>query len=533
MIAPVNSRTLLVGAIAASALLLGLRAGSVPLLDPDESRLARTSVEMLESGDLVVPRFGGEPRLVKPPLVHWIQTFVFSLAGPWPLAARLHAIAATLGSVLLVAWVARRRFGPEGGAWAAAIFITMPLVLVPGRVGTLDALLALHVFAVVALDLTEPGPAVYRPFCAGALLGLAFLIKGPVGVIVPLLVILAGRTAAGRELVPKAATVLRAAAAWIAVVMPWGLAFVHRVGVDTAAGTLREEAIDRYFAGTAHAEPLWYYAPVLAVGVLPWLAPLAVGCVRLLAMRGDPAARTAQYAAAGLAAGVVFFSLGQGKLATYLLPLMPLAAIVVTWELGREIAAPERRSLGATLLAATVAACAVLAGLAAALHLDGPERSAAWAAAAVLGSGAIVAGVFAARGRPRGAYAATAAATTVFLLVAIWTLFPEFGRTRSAQPLVEAVPRLAEPRPLVTVEIDVPGLVFYLGRPPEILEMDDLEDRLAAYDDPLFVLADVDLPALPPAAAGSLTEVGRHGKFRVFEKRAPGPDFLDGPRPPG
>ena len=50
--------------LGAAALLLLVRLGVAPLIDPDESRFARTSVEMMESGDLVLPRFGGEPRLV-------------------------------------------------------------------------------------------------------------------------------------------------------------------------------------------------------------------------------------------------------------------------------------------------------------------------------------------------------------------------------------------------------------------------------------------------------------------------------------
>ncbi len=164
--------------VAGAALLLVVRTGAVPLWDPDESRFARTSVEMLRSGNLVVPTFEGQPRLVKPPLLHWIQSFVFSLTGATEWAARLHAAAATLGSILLVGWLARRRFGPEGGVWAAAVFATMPIVLVLGRVGTLDALLAVHVLAAVTLDMVddETGKP-YRSACIGGILGLAFLIK--------------------------------------------------------------------------------------------------------------------------------------------------------------------------------------------------------------------------------------------------------------------------------------------------------------------------------------------------------------------
>ena len=104
-----NSRTAYALVLALAALLLLVRSDSVPLLDPDEARFARTSVEMLRSGDLVVPTFEGQPRLVKPPLVHWIQSWLFSLAGPGEWVVRLHAACATFGSLLLVGWIGRRR----------------------------------------------------------------------------------------------------------------------------------------------------------------------------------------------------------------------------------------------------------------------------------------------------------------------------------------------------------------------------------------------------------------------------------------
>ena len=60
-------------ALAAAALLLLINTGGVPLFDPDEARFARTSVEMIRTGDIVVPRFEGQPRIVKPPLMHWLK----------------------------------------------------------------------------------------------------------------------------------------------------------------------------------------------------------------------------------------------------------------------------------------------------------------------------------------------------------------------------------------------------------------------------------------------------------------------------
>jgi 4-amino-4-deoxy-L-arabinose transferase-like glycosyltransferase len=474
---------------------------------------------MLRSGDLVVPHFGGKPRLVKPPLVHWIQSALFSVFGPREWTARLHSAAATLGTLFLLGWLARRRFGPEGRVWIVAIGITMPLVLITGRVGTLDALLALHVFAAISLDMAgEETHGAYRPVWTGVLLGLAFLVKGPVGVVLPLLVMLAGRTAAGRAVLPPWSSVLRASAAWAVVVLPWGLAFLRRIGAGPTAGTLRHEVFERYFAGTVHSEPPWFFLMIGAVGFLPWSAPLLIGLVRAFRMRRDPAARTAVYAGAGLVAGIVFFSLGQGKVAAYILPLAPLAALVVTWELGREIAAPRTHTVGPTALVATVSSSAALLGLAGVYRLDGPARLVAAIGAGCLAVGALVALGGAVARRPRWVYGAAAASSAAVLLSAVIVLFPELGRTRSAATLIEAVPELASDRPVVTVEVRVPSLIFYLDRPTQVLELHELDERLARNDRPLLVFADVDLPSVPQAVASGLSEVGRHGKYRVFEQ---------------
>lgn len=514
--------------MAVAAVMLLVRAGSVPLLDPDESRLARTSVEMLASGDLVVPTFQGQPRLVKPPLFHWIQSFLFRGLGATELAARLPAVAATLGSILLVGWIGRRRFGDLGGTWAAVIFASMPLVFVLGRTGTIDALLSVHVLAAVALDLAGPPDAKrsYRALSLGGLLGLAFLAKGPVGVALPLLVMLAGRTAAGREVLPSLGAWLYGSAAWAAVVLPWGLAFLARIGTSQTGQTVRTEVLERYFSGTVHVEPFWYYAKVVAVGFLPWVGPLAIGFVRVWTLRKEPEARTARYLAAGLLAGLVFLSLGYGKLPSYILPLAPLAALLITWELARESEAPERRTVGPALLASSVAACAILLALASAYQLSGDQKTAATTGAIVFGAGAIFALHGAWVHRPQRVYGAAAAATAGLLLAAVLVLFPGIGRARSAAALIEAVPQLSSGRPLITVELRLPGLTFYLDRVPEVVGIDRFEARASRADDPLFLLADVDLPDVPEELLDRLQRVGRHGKFLVFEKRAcrPVPD---------
>jgi hypothetical protein len=202
--------------------------------------------------------------------------------------------------------------------------------------------------------------------------------------------------------------------------------------------------------------------------------------------------------------------------------------VLVTWELGREIDAPRKRTLGSTLLAATLAATAILLALAGLSRLEGAERATAIVGAGFFAAGALVAVTAAVCRRPRWAYGAAAGATAAFLATAVIVLFPAIGASNSAAPLVDAVPELTGGRPVATVDVRVPSLTFYLDRKTELLDMHELEPRLASGDRPLLVMVDVDLPAVPPSTMLRLREIGRHGKYRVFEERQ-----LDAPQGPG
>ncbi len=507
--------------IASVATILVTGSGSAPLTDPDEARLARTSAEMLGNGDLVVPTFEAAPRPGGPPLFHWMQVAFFRALGLGEFSARLPAILATLGSLLLVAFVARRRFGEEGAAWAAAAFGTMPLVVVAGKVGTLESLFALHVFAAVALDMAEPGEAGrYRGAAIGALVGLAFLAKGPVGIVFPVLLLVAGRTASGRNVIPGASAAA-AVAGFSVAVLPWGLAFLERFGLAGSVWTMGREAVAQYTAGSGHDEPTWFHAKVLLAACAPWVAPLLLGFVRLIGRRSDPASKTALYAAGALLTGLIVFSLGSGKRPEDILPLLPFAAIVITWELGQELSRERESRLGPGLVVATLACLAFgLAWIGSLLAGRGAEGLAA-AGAAVFGLGAFSALAGVTLQRVRWVYGTAVVASIVFLSAAAFGLYPILARERSAEPTLLAVPDLFSSRPVVVLEADVPSLTFYLDRVPEKVDRTRLAERLARRDSPLVIVDEERTPSLDPVEQSWLRVIGGTGRYTVYETRDP------------
>ena len=68
----------------------------LPLLDRDEPRVSRATVEMAEKGNWVIPYFNGEYRFDKPPLTYWWMGVHHWIFGVNEFSSRLHSILATL-----------------------------------------------------------------------------------------------------------------------------------------------------------------------------------------------------------------------------------------------------------------------------------------------------------------------------------------------------------------------------------------------------------------------------------------------------
>jgi 4-amino-4-deoxy-L-arabinose transferase-like glycosyltransferase len=173
------------------AVLLAL-AGRTTLWDRDEPRFAQATVEMIASGDYLVPTFNGRLRPDKPVLVYWLMSVPVRLLGPTAVAARLWSAAGLALAALFTFSTARRLLSPRAGLWAMAVLAATPLAVVEGQAATADALLLAAVTAAMACfaaALTGDGRRLWPWLGLGVALGVAQLAKGPVGLAVPALAI--------------------------------------------------------------------------------------------------------------------------------------------------------------------------------------------------------------------------------------------------------------------------------------------------------------------------------------------------------
>ena len=149
----------------------------------EESRRGRIAWEMIHSGDWLVPRVQGLPRLSRPPLQYWtIATAGIFRGQVDAIAVRLPSVLATLLTVMLIyghgrCWMSRR------GAFASgAIFATFAQVLQLGRLGETEAIFTLLLSSALLvwhIGMMRSWSPVATWTIAYILAALATLAKGP------------------------------------------------------------------------------------------------------------------------------------------------------------------------------------------------------------------------------------------------------------------------------------------------------------------------------------------------------------------
>lgn len=319
--------TVLVLALAAALLLF--RLGAVPLVGPDEPRYARVAVEMHRSGDPVTPTLQEDPWLEKPPLYYWLAGMAFSLLGETETAARLPSVAAGLLLVAAATLVGGRLYGQAAGLHAGFILATSVLVFVYGRAATMDMLVAAAISAAVglfALDLLRVTRASVTIPMAYVFMALATLAKGPIGFLLPGLVV-GGYVLATRDW-PMLRRVFSPAGIvlFLLVAGPWYLAIYRVQGQAFVDVFLLNHNLER-FTSTIHRHPgsPLYYAPVLMWGLFPWSGLLLPAIAELRPRRSRADLFVLSWALLPLA----FFSAAGSKLPGYILPCLPPVALLM------------------------------------------------------------------------------------------------------------------------------------------------------------------------------------------------------------
>ena len=491
---------------------LGL--GRQAITDSDEGFYAEASREMVESGDWLTPRFNYEDRWQKPVLYYWLTAATFLGTGPTESAARWWSAMSGLGLVLLTWAAARRMTRRDNAAWiAGAIVATCFGCFFMARLALPDLPLAF------CITLTIWSALEGRWALAGAAAGLGFLVKGPLALVIPAIVLVPIWWREGRLGVLTVRNLVVAAALFLVIGVPWYAAMTYTHGTPYLESFFLADNLER-FATDRFNEPraFWFYVPILVGGLLPWslfmfvMAPSAWDVVkrrrrltteewRLLLWIGVP---------------LLFFTLSVGKQPRYILPVLPPLAILVARAITRRITDPRCHTAMASATWATVflfAAIAVLFVRAEPLFMAA-YPTVSTVAIALIGGAALALAYVPAAGRWHllpGHLAVCAAA----LMMAV-----QFGALAGVRPEpVEEMAALVRTHgvagePVGTYQVFVRNLVFYRrARTIDLFDEGRALDFIKSPTRSLLVVRAVDLPRLE-AIAGLTTQ--RLGQVRYL-----------------
>lgn len=302
------------------------------LWQPDETRYAEISREMLAEKNWIVPHFFGLRYFEKPIAGYWVNSIGQAFFGHSNFAVRAGAIFCTFLSGLFLYWlgikISARR---EVALCGCLIFMTSLLVYGVGTYAVLDPILLLWmVSAICSYWLAAEAGSTKQRFCGYVLLGLAcamgLMTKGFLALVVPVLAILPWAIWRGRF-----CQLLRWGPLTIGVTVlvssPWALA-IHRFENDFWHYFFWVEHIQRFSDNDAqHKAPFWYYLPVMIAGCLPWLGLMPGALAE--AWRARKKNSGLFYLLCWVLMPLVFFSIAKGKLLTYIMPCFAPMALLM------------------------------------------------------------------------------------------------------------------------------------------------------------------------------------------------------------
>lgn len=526
----VRRSTIPVVLLAALSFLGALGRGAIG--DNDEAFYAESAREMVESGDWLTPHFNYEPRFQKPALYYWLTAALFTVTGTSEFGARFFAGLAGVGLVLITTACGRRWYDESVGLLAGAITATSFGYFALSRMSLPDLPLAFFVTcaiwaAFVATLERERDPRKWLLLAAAAA-ALGFLVKGPLAVVLPALVVVPILLLERRSYNVQLSDVVLASLLFLAIALPWYVVMWIEHGTDYLVAFFVGDNFERFATNRFNdPRPWWFYLPILAGGLLPW-TPLALTwlapALQFVTRRRDVGTldlRLLLWALLPLA----FFSISVGKQPRYILPVLPPIAILLAGSIiertsewrsldgSRRRPRPDRAVvIGCIVSGLFLIALAALVYRARPLFVNVAELNTLFVTGVVATGGVAVIAV-SLTGTWRSAPGLLAFATALAFAVLPYGVLASAADSTVTQMAARVrAARGSDDAAIATYKVFVRNLVFYTGlKHTDIVHEEHLNQWLSEHPRALVVMSKAD--------ADRIAAAGRAGIERLAELR--------------
>ncbi len=308
-----------------SAVLFFLQLGSSTFWERSEPTYAEISREIVATGDWLTLHYDFANWYVHPPLYFWLTALLGALFGFNEWTTRMIAALFGVGGVLLTYLLGRELYNPRVGLVAGLILTLSLEYFVLSRIVLMDTLLnfftlgALYAF----LMAYRHGNKNYLVWMYLSM-ALAILSKGPVGIVLPLMLIFFFLLF--RKDLSYILRLFHPAgiALFLLLVSPWYISQILLHGFEFLRVNILSYTFGRYFGVVEEqAGPFYYYLPVLLFGFFPWVAYLVSSWLFLYREKS----LESLFLLSSSLVILIFFSLAGTKLPNYIITLYPLMAV--------------------------------------------------------------------------------------------------------------------------------------------------------------------------------------------------------------
>lgn len=285
---------------------------------PDEARYVEIAREMVFTNNWLTPRLNGVKYFEKPPLMYWIHACLISIFGTKEWIMRL--VPAFFGWIGIIStfFFARYLFNRKIGILSAIVLGTSVLYQALSRIIILD--MPFSIFMTLAIMTgyiaIEKRTRTWFFLCT-ICLSLAVMTKGVIG-LMPGLVLLIWMLINYypiRPFYPFSCLVL-----FLIIILPWHI----WVSIENPEFLHKYFYIEHFirYTTTFHArhQPVWFFIPIIFLGMMPWTFFLFKSFQKTEPFR---------FLWIWFLVYFIFFSFSNSKLIPYILPVFPALSILV------------------------------------------------------------------------------------------------------------------------------------------------------------------------------------------------------------
>ena len=291
-------------------------------------RYAEIAREMIRSGEWVVPHYNGEIYIEKPPLLFWLMAIPSWFYGSvTPLIARLpSALSAWAGVLILFLW-GRRVYGTvQAGIISGCLCLMSFQYFFEARNPKTDMLFCLMIvlslyFFYLGYDTNRRKSYLFYGLSFFSM-GLGTLTKGPVGIVIPIMIVAAFLLKERQIKILVSREFLFGWAVFAVTVLIWVTLFINKVGWEQSIALVKSTGV------MTRRAPIYFYILKICGQFFPVSLTLPFLFLYLWRKRGERLQPGESFLLTWFVLLFVLLTLYTFRASRYLLPVLPSLALM-------------------------------------------------------------------------------------------------------------------------------------------------------------------------------------------------------------